>query len=76
MLGRNLQSSKNGIWIACVLRETGKAGETLAQSDGFGTAGYAKVRDDDYTLRWIASAGHTRRRDMPVTTVGAVACPG
>jgi hypothetical protein len=50
MLGRNSQSSKNGIWIACVPRETGKTGETIAQSNGFGTAGYAKVRDGDYTL--------------------------
>jgi hypothetical protein len=47
MLGRNPQSSKNGIWIACVLREADKTGGSIAQSNGFGAAGYAKVRDGD-----------------------------
>ena len=52
MLGRNPQSSKNGSGIACVLREAGKTEEIYSQSNGFGTASYAKVRDG-YTDMWF-----------------------
>ena len=47
MLGRNPQSSKNGICI--VVAAPGKAGEIYCAEQRLWDAGYAKVRDGDLT---------------------------
>jgi hypothetical protein len=53
MLGRNPQSSKNGTCsIVCSVKRAIQGG-SIAQSNGFGTTGYAKVRDGDSTAKSI-----------------------
>ena len=66
MLGRNPQSSKNGFGSLVCSGDPATQGRSIGKSDGFENASYAKVRDADFTLMWIASGwrDHLRTPDL------------